>query len=157
MFSKFNEWKSSAKALQLLMNVYPPLLGAQIRTTYIAKDFRAIDVKMPLTMTNRNYVGTHFGGSLFAMADPYLMLMFIRNLGPKYIVWDLSTNINFKAPGKGTVTAHFRISQTQIDLAKAETENGEVYRPVFEVDVIGVDGEVVAEISKTLYIRRKTR
>ena len=39
-------------------------------------------------LLNRNYVGTHFGGSLFAMTDPFYMLMMMRNLGPDYIVWD---------------------------------------------------------------------
>lgn len=139
------------------MNVYPPLLGARIHTTYIADDFRTIHVEMPLTITNRNYVGTHFGGSLFAMADPYLMLMYIRNLGPEYIVWDLSTNIDFKLPGKGKVKARFEISQAEIDLAKQKTKKGEIYRPVFLVQIFGHEGEVVAEISKTLYIRKKSR
>jgi uncharacterized protein DUF4442 len=57
------------------LGLYPPYLGAGIRVTRVSHDFREIDVQMGLRWWNRNYVGTHFGGSLYSMIDPSLMLM----------------------------------------------------------------------------------
>ena len=77
----------SAKKLQRWVNLYPPYLGAAVRVTHISDDFRNVEVEMPLRFYNRNYVGTHFGGSLYSMCDPFYMLMLINILGPDYIVW----------------------------------------------------------------------
>ncbi|HMV43035.1 MAG TPA: hypothetical protein PKD50_10905, partial [Leptospiraceae bacterium] len=49
---------------RLLLNFYFPYLGAGITVTHISKDFRRFDVKMRLRGYNRNFVQTHFGGSL---------------------------------------------------------------------------------------------
>ena len=67
---------------------WPPFLGAGIRVKHIAPDMKAIDVEMKLRWWNANYVGTHFGGSLFAITDAFYMLMLMANLGNDYIVWD---------------------------------------------------------------------
>ncbi|MFH1984561.1 MAG: DUF4442 domain-containing protein [Pseudomonadota bacterium] len=142
--------------MKLLLNCYPPYIGAGIRVSRISQDFRELDVSMGLHFYNRNYVATHFGGSLYAMTDPFFMLMVMKNLGPGYIVWDKSAKITFKKPGKGRVTARFRLLQAQLDEAAALTINGARYCPVFSVDVVDQAGEVVALVEKELYIRRKS-
>src|SRR5512142_1908587 len=90
-----------------LINFYPPLLGAGIRSTRI--DDLTTCVELKLTAFNRNVVGVHFGGSLYAMCDPWFMLILMRALGPGYIVWDKAASIQFLQPGRGTVTATFHI------------------------------------------------
>src|SRR5579872_6373324 len=101
--------------MRRVMNLWPPFLGAGIRVTRLQGDWRAIDVEMKLHFWNSNYVGTHYGGSLYSMADPFYMLMLIENLGRDYIVWDKSSSIRFRKPGKGAVTATFRLSDEQIE------------------------------------------
>jgi hypothetical protein len=88
-----------------LINFYAPLLGAGIRSKKIDKN--TIRVEMKLTALNRNIVGTHFGGSLYAMCDPWFMLILMRNLGPDYVVWDKAASIQFLMPGRGKVSATF--------------------------------------------------
>jgi Domain of unknown function (DUF4442) len=78
-------------------------------------DWKAIEVEMKLRLWNSNYVGTHYGGSLYSMADPFYMLMLIENLGSDYIVWDKSATIRFKKPGKGKVSAAFRLFDEQLE------------------------------------------
>jgi len=143
------------RLMRLLLNVYPPYLGAGIRVRRIATDFRELDVAMGLHWFNRNYVGTHFGGSLYAMTDPFFMLMVMKNLGPAYTVWDKSAAIAFRRPGKGRVTAAFRITPEQIDDMVENTRNGHRYCPVLTVDVTDRQGRVVARVEKELYIRLK--
>lgn len=137
------------------INWYPPLLGAGIRVTRVAPDFRAIRVEMKLTRLNLNAVGTHFGGSLYAMCDPWFMLMLMHALGDGYIVWDKSANIQFIKPGRGTVAAEFRITPELVDDLRARADAGEKIEPTLAVDVRGEDGEVVAHVDKLLYVRKK--
>ena len=77
----------------MYMNVWPPFAGAGIRVVRLDADWRAIDVEMKLRFWNSNYVGTHYGGSLYSMTDPFYMLMLIENLGREYVVWDKAATI----------------------------------------------------------------
>ncbi len=112
---------------------------------------------MPLRFYNRNYVGTHFGGSLYAMCDPFYMLMLISILGPDYIIWDKAATIRFKRPGKGLVRAHFEISPEQVAAIRAQCETQEKVEPTFQVVVKDAEGTVIAEVDKLLYIRKKRK
>jgi acyl-coenzyme A thioesterase PaaI-like protein len=145
------------KMLQFRINLYPPFLAAGIRVKHIAPDYREVVVTMKLRWYNRNYVGTHFGGSLAAMTDPFYMLMLIHILGREYIVWDKTSTIDFIAPGRGTVTARFTLNDEQIADIKNETANGEPCYPEFSVDIVNEAGEVIAAVKKKLYVRRKKR
>ena len=116
---------------------------------------KAIDVEMKLRFWNANYVGTHFGGSLFAMTDPFYMLMLIANLGRDYIVWDKATTIRYRKPGKGTVRAQFRLTDAQLDEIRQKVETLPKYEPTFSVEIKDDAGVVIAEVEKLLHIRRK--
>lgn len=140
-------------------SLWLPFLAAGIRVDRISHDFRQIDVSMRLKLRNANYVGTHFGGSLYAMTDPFFMAMFIHNLGDEYIVWDKAASIDFKKPGVGTVRVHFRLSQSDIDRALAEVAASEKGKTLWEksVSVVDEQGEVVATVDKVVYIRKKDK
>src|SRR5271166_763243 len=62
-----------------LINIWPPIAGSGIRVRWGA-DMKSVDVEMKLRMWNRNYVGTHYGGSLYSMTDPFYMLLLMNNL-----------------------------------------------------------------------------
>ena len=137
------------------INFYPPFLGAGIKVRRISADWREVDVEMKLHWWNKNYVGTHFGGSLYVMADPWYMVMLMNILGRDYIVWDKAATIRFRRPGKGTVRAEFRLSEAQIEDVRAKVEAQKKYEPTFTVEVKDAAGEVVAEVEKLLYVRKK--
>jgi acyl-coenzyme A thioesterase PaaI-like protein len=137
------------------INFYPPFVGAGIKVRRISADWREVDVEMKLHWWNKNYVGTHFGGSLYVMADPWYMVMLMNILGREYIVWDKAATIRFRRPGKGTVRAEFRLSEAQIEDVRAKVEAQKKYEPTFTVEVKDEAGEVVAEVEKLLYVRRK--
>jgi len=141
------------RLLLRIINIWPPFLGAGIRVKRFGP--HAIDVEMKLRRWNRNYVGTHFGGSLYSMTDPFFMLMLLENLGPDYLVWDKAATIRFKKPGRGTVRAEFRLSREQVDeIKRAAAANGKT-EPTFVVQVKDEAGDVVAEVEKVLWVRRK--
>jgi acyl-coenzyme A thioesterase PaaI-like protein len=136
-----------------LINYYAPLLGAGIRSKKIDKN--TIRVEMKLTALNRNIVGTHFGGSLYAMCDPWFMLILMRNLGPDYVVWDKAASIQFLMPGRGMVSATFHIWEERINQICEQSEGGQKIEPTFEVDVVNDKNQAVAHIQKVLYVRKK--
>jgi acyl-coenzyme A thioesterase PaaI-like protein len=143
--------------LRMFMNIWPPFLGMRIHIERIAPDWRSVRVRMKLSLRNKNYVGTHFGGALFSMTDPFYMLMLMNLLGKDYLVWDQSSNITFIAPGRGTVFAQFEVTPAMLDDIAANTQNAEKYLPTYAVTVVDEQNKPVAEIKKTLYIRRRAR
>jgi len=138
-----------------LFNFWGPLLGAGIRMDRVSSNYREIDVSMRLHFWNRNYVGTHYGGSLYSMTDPFYAVMLIENLGPNYIVWDKAASIRFLRPGRGRVFANFRLSDEMLNDIRWQANKGKSVEPEFAVEVINEEGSVVAEVHKILYVRRR--
>ena len=146
---------AKSRKLQRRFNFYPPYLSAAVRVTHVSPDFRHVEVEMPLRFYNRNYVGTHFGGSLYSMCDPFYMLMLINILGPDYIVWDKAATIRFKKPGKGVMKATFELTEEKISEIRAAAETQPKVEPFFQVLIKDTEGTVVAEVDKLLYVKKK--
>lgn len=145
----------SAPRLRRLLNFYGPYLGAAVKVDYIAGDFKEIRVSMRLRWYNRNAVSTHFGGSLYSMVDPHLMLMLMKLLGPTYIVWDKSAAIDFVRPGKGTVSATINIDDETVQIIKDKVAEKRRYEPEFDIEVVDDQKNLVCRVKKILYVRKK--
>lgn len=138
------------------MNLWPPLLFTGIRVQHLAPDWSEARVALRLRPWNRNYVGTQFGGSLFAMTDPFWMLLMMHRLGRDYIVWDRAAEIRFVSPGRSDVFARFVLDDERVAKVRSEAEAGRVLE-WFEVAVTTASGDVVAVVRKQLYVKRKER
>ncbi len=148
--------KLRQKILHKIMNLYPPFLGAGIKVDYDPGEKRVL-VSMKLRFYNRNYVGTHYGGSLYSMCDPFYMVLLIDNLGRDYVVWDKRASIEFKKPGRGTVTAEFFIPGEKYREIRERADRDGKVEEEFTVHVTDEKGEIVATVTKLLSIRRKDR
>jgi len=129
--------------------------GTGARLRYIAEDWSEVRLDLPLSWRTRNYVGTIFGGSIYAAVDPIYMLMLIRRLGPEFIVWDKAASIQFKKPGKETLHAQFVVRDEE--LAAIRTALG-AQRSVdrnYTVELRDGAGTVCAIVGKIIYIRRR--
>lgn len=146
---------TKAWQMKLMLNIWPPFLFAGIRILDISSDFRKAKVRLKLSIFNQNAMGVHFGGSLYAMTDPFYMLMIMSRLGKDYIVWDKSADIDYIKPGRGTVTAEFLVTDALIDDILAHTAQGDKYLPKIVVYVKDAQGDIVAKLNRTIYIRRK--
>ncbi|SDL72918.1 Acyl-coenzyme A thioesterase PaaI, contains HGG motif [Lentzea albidocapillata subsp. violacea] len=144
-----------ASRLRFGMNLWPPFLFAGIRVVEISPDYRYARVRMRLRPWNRNFFGTHFGGSLFAMTDPFWVLLLFNQLKGEHVVWDQAGEIEFVAPGRGTVHAEFRLTDEHVAEVLDQTRDGEKALIWFETDVVGQDGTVIARVKKQVYARRK--
>lgn len=136
-------------------NLYPPFLGAGIKIHSFNPSENRIDVRMKLSFFNKNYNGSHFGGSLFSMTDPFYAMILIKKLGPAYIVWDKEATIRFKKPGLGLVTASFIIPQEEIERIKSVVDTQGKMEPKFTAKILNQNGETVAEVDKVLYVKRR--
>jgi len=137
------------------INLWPPFLFSGIHVTHLGDDYRHARVELRMRPWNRNYVGTHFGGSLFAMTDPFWMLLVLQSIGRDYIVWDRAGTIDFLKPGRGVVHARFDLDEAVLDELRAGAAGGDKVLRWFDTDVVDSDGEVVAKVRKQLYVRLK--
>ncbi|HRG14761.1 MAG TPA: DUF4442 domain-containing protein [Pseudomonadota bacterium] len=144
-----------ATKLLWAVNLWPPNLAAGIRVLRIDADYRHVRVRLKRHFFNRNYVGTHFGGSLFAMTDPWWMIMMLRNLGTDYIVWDKSATIDFVKAVREPVHADFVLDAATIAEVRAAADRDGKALHWFTVDVKTADGVLVAQVRKQVYVRRK--
>ncbi|MDQ3801927.1 MAG: DUF4442 domain-containing protein [Acidobacteriota bacterium] len=137
---------------RIKFNFFPAFRGTGARVVYIADDYREIRVKIPLSWRTRNYVGTIYGGSLYAGIDPIYMLMLIKILGRDYIVWDKAATIRFKRPGRETLFADFSLTVDETDEIRKLLETQKSIDRVYNVELVDKNGKVHALIEKTLYI-----
>ena len=144
-----------SKRFRWFFNFFPAYRGTGGRVAYISDDFHEIRVRLPLSWRTRNYVGTIYGGSIYASIDPIYMLMLIHILGPDYIVWDKAAQIRFKKPGKETLYADFKLDDAEIDEIKRLAEVERSVDRIYNVELKDAAGIVHAIIEKTLYIKKK--
>ena len=139
------------------MNFYPPYLGAGVKVDFISDDWKELHVSMSLRWYNRNAVGTHFGGSLYSMIDPHLMLLLMKLLGKDYLVWDKSATIEFVKACKKKVMSVIKISEDTLEEIRRNTAKGDKYFPKFFIEIRDEDDILVARAEKTIYVRKKPR
>ena len=149
--------KVPSRVVRWLGNIWLPFLGAGIKVVSNSKDYRYIKVCLLRRWYNSNYVGTQFGGSIYAMTDPFYMLMLINNLGSDYIVWDKGAKIEFIKPGRSSLFAEFKIDQSLVEEIKLKVKESEKYIFDLPVEIYDDNKVLVAKVDKTLYVRRKAR
>ena len=147
--------KLGPQGLRRLLNLWPPFLFTGIHVRAMSDDWRSAEVELRSRPWNRNYVGVHFGGSLFAMTDPFWMLLAMNAIGRDYYVWDRAGRIEFLKPARGTVRARFELDTPALEAMRAEADSGEKVLRWFETDIVDATGETVARVHKQLYVRRK--
>lgn len=158
LYKKYLELMERPRIFRRLINLYPPYLFAGISVDYVSDDFREVVVSLRSTFYNKNHFGTHFGGSLYSMIDPFYVFMILHNIdGQKYYVWDRRSDIEFCKPGKGRVTARMKLTSEQLRDLERQASNQDKVEPTFQIEVTNESGEVVARCHKTVYIRLKPK
>ncbi len=138
-------------------NLVPVYRGTGGRVTYIASDFREVHVRVPLNWRTRNYVGTIFGGSMFAAVDPFYMIMLMKNLGDGYVVWDKSARIEFRKPGRSALTAVFEIDEAELDAIRVALQGAPRVERSYPIELRDREGVLCAVVTKSIHIRRKQK
>jgi acyl-coenzyme A thioesterase PaaI-like protein len=145
----------SARWFRRIMNCWPPFWGMRIHIDAMSDDWRHARIRMKLSLRNKNYVGSHFGGGLFTMTDPFYMVMLKNILGEGYLVWDKAATIEYLQPGRSTVYADFLITDEMLAAVFANTADGDKFEPVYVVDIVDAKQQIIARVSKTMYFRKR--
>lgn len=122
---------------------------------HIAADFRYVRIRLAKSPLTANMFGTQFGGSMFAMTDPFWALMLTRNLRPDYTVWDRRAEIEFVQPGRTALSTEFVLTESDVKAIRAEAEGGDRVLRWFDNEIRDCDGVLVARVRKQVYVRRK--
>jgi acyl-coenzyme A thioesterase PaaI-like protein len=146
-------WKTRVSRWRF--NWFPAYRSTGARLEYIAADWREVRIRLPLNWRTRNYVGTIFGGSMYAALDPIYMVMLIILLGSGYEVWDKAASIRFRRPGRSLLRATFRVEASELEAIRAIVARDGKSEHRFTVDLVDATGEVVASCEKLLSIRQK--
>ena len=141
--------------VKFALNIWPPFWGAGIRIISISEDFRQVKMKLKLRWWNKNANRTQYGGSIFSLTDPVYSLMLMGILGEHYFVWDKEASINFIKPGQSDLYADFIVPQDLLDDILNQTANGDKCFPEFIIYVKDKNGNVVSEVQRKLYVRKK--
>jgi len=146
---------SDAQVYKYGFNLSPMYRRSTGKIIHVSEDLTLVKIKIPLSVKNRNFVGTIFGGSLFSATDPIYMIQLMQILGDNYIVWDKNASINYKRPARETVFAEFIIDEEDLHLIKTKVkENGE-FDLVKNLNIVTQDNKTIAEVSKTIYVADK--
>ena len=129
--------------------------GTGARVRYVAPDWSEIRLDLPLSWRTRNYVGTIFGGSMYAAVDPIYMLMLIRRLGPDFIVWDKAATIQFKKPGRQTLHARFVVNDEELAAIRTALESQRSVDRTYVVELVDGSGTICATVEKLIYVRKR--
>lgn len=143
------------KTVLNLISYWPPFLAAGISIKNFDLDQGFVESKLKINLINKNYFGTHFGGSLYSMCDPWYVFILAHMIGKDYIIWDVESSIKFKKAVAETVTAKFEISKELAQSIKFGANQADKVLPEFNTTIQTKDGIVVAEVYKKLYVKRK--
>lgn len=140
-------------ALKAGMNVWPPFVGMGVRVSHISKEWRHARVRLSGSRLNRNFVGTQYGGSIFAMTDAFWMILVAQSLGRDYHVWDQRAEVEFVKPGRSALTAEFHVTDELLDELRGAAAGGDKVLRWVETVVTDQSGDTVAVVRRQLYVR----
>lgn len=142
--------------LKIGFNLSPMYRRSTARITFISDDLRTIRITVPLSYKNKNYVGSIFGGSLFAAVDPIPMIQLMYLLKEEFIVWDKSAQIKFKKPARENVFASFTFTAEEVEEIRAKVKQHQEIEHIKTTHITNKSGEILyCEVIKTIYIANK--
>lgn len=126
------------------------------RIIHVTDDLLKVQMKIPISYKNKNYVGSIFGGSMFSAVDPIPMVQLINLLDSDYVVWDKSAEVTFKAPAKADLYASFDYSAQELEEIKQSVSDNNEIELIKTTQLTDKEQKTVfCEVKKTLYIASK--
>ncbi len=138
-----------------LVNLATPMRNSGVKVVHISPDWQRWTLRLRLSRKTRNYVGTHYGGTLYSSMDPHFMLAWMHILGRDHIVWDKAATIRFRKPGRGTLRGSLEITDAEIAAVRSRCQTEPKVDVTHSFCWIDRDGNTVAEVEKVVQIRRK--
>ncbi|MFS4493832.1 PaaI family thioesterase [Maribacter sp. 2308TA10-17] len=146
-----------AKLFKFGFNLSPMYRRSTGRIVSVSEDLLNVQIKLPISYKNKNYVNSIFGGSMFSAVDPIPMVQLINLLDSNYVVWDKSAEIYFKRPAKEHLFAAFNYTENEIVDIKQKVAQDQETEIIKTTQLTNKDGSVVfCEVKKLIYIADKS-
>ncbi len=137
-------------------NLSPMYRRSTGRVVFASKDLMKVQIKLPISWKNRNYVDSIYGGSMFSAVDPMPMVQLINILGNDFVVWDKKAEINFKRPARENLYAQFEFTNKEVEGIKARVAIENEIEVVKTTLLTNKDQtKTFCEVHKTLYVADK--
>ena len=137
-------------------NLSPMYRRTSAKVVYISEDFLKIQIKLPFSYKNANYVNTIFGGSMFSAVDPFPMTQLMNLIGDEYVVWDKAAEIFFRRPAKEDLFADFIYTDEEINEIKKKAQEQDEFEIIKSTKLTNKDKSIVyCEVRKRVYIANK--
>jgi hypothetical protein len=147
---------SKSKVLKYGFNLSPMYRRTSAKVVYISEDFLTIQIKLPFSYKNTNYVNTIFGGSMFSAVDPFPMTQLMNLIGGDYVVWDKAAEIYFRRPAREDLYADFIYTLEELDEIKQKAQEQNEFEIVKTTKLTNKDKSIVyCEVRKRVYIANK--
>ena len=148
---------SKSKVMKYGFNLSPMYRRTSAKVTYISEDFSKIQIKLPYSYKNANYVNTIFGGSMFSAVDPFPMTQLMNLIGDDYVIWDKAAEIFFRRPAKEDLYAEFTYSIEELDEIKQKVKANNEFEIIKTTQLTNKDKSIVfCEVRKKVYIANKS-
>ncbi len=155
IFDFLNKFFRPDQVFKFGFNLSPMYRRSVGKITFVSRNLHTVKIEIPLNYKNVNYVGSIFGGSLFAATDPIFMIQLVQILGDEYIVWDKSAKINYKIPARSKALVVFQFTNKEIEQIKLDVQQSQKIDVVKHLNIESQTGEVFAELEKTMYVCTK--
>lgn len=148
------KWLEFFLGFKYAINLYSPFIGSGIRVINYDKENHQIDVRLKMNFFNRGYMGTHFGGSIYSMCDPFYVYLLIKRLGNLYMIWDKHAEIDYIKQNKESVFAKFEVTDSDIENIKFLLTKQRKTNYTFSTNIVDSQGGIIASVKKNIYIRK---
>ena len=155
LFTFLNRFFNKSTLFKTMFNISPMYRRSCGKITFVSDDLHVVKVKIPLTYKNKNYVGSMFGGSLFAATDPIYMIQLMQILGKEYVVWDKATEIRFKKPAYSHAFVTFEFNSEEIEQIIEKVKHEKEVDWVKNLKITNGKETIFTELNKTIYISSK--
>jgi len=144
------------KLFKIGFNMSPMYRRSTARIVNTSKDLMRVDIKLPISYKNKNYVSSIYGGSMFSAVDPIPMVQLINILGDDYVVWDKSAEIFFKRPARENLFATFEYTNEELESIKKRVAKEKEMEIIKTTKLTNKDRSIIfCEVNKTIYIANK--
>lgn len=150
------KWMEFFLGFKKAINLYSPFWGSGIKVLNYNKEKQQINVQLKMNFFNKGYMGTHFGGSLYSMCDPFYVYLLMKSLGSSYMVWDKRAEIEYIKRNNNSVFAKFEVSENDIETIKSQLSKQKKIDYSFTINVTDSKENTIALVKKTIYVRKLT-
>jgi len=116
-----------------------------------------VRLHMPFTPNTQNHLGTAYAGGIFSLAELAGGVLLVSSFDPaQHLMLARRLEIEYLHPGRGTLSCAPRLPDDLVAETRATIAQQGKADLSLSIEVMDADGEVVAHVQATYYLRRQS-